>query len=484
MTTNHFLRLLPVSTSGLAAVAASLLIAGALPLAAQDPDTAQDAAPSDFEAPGTPADPGLPPGSVNVIDMSAGAPPPPNLDQAEIARSRECVPVLSRVQALSADLEPLRQRTQRIRALHSAVTVEDSTRAGPLNGDDPLESRVGEWFREDQALAERIVEMEDESAREPVQEERQAGRTEMLAALEDAFAQVNQEIETTLDGAGDVGALLPQCEGRILVRSAVVEACDADPSADQSSVCQAARADEATGRLQFVESPADLWDIEQLRPWTQPARIQPAPDGGLTGARTTSITRRGNAYLSVSLEPLIQPRSAVAAEQAERFDANLDSLGVAFDHPDFVMSPALAFELDLPSTLGGETDYLLHFGDLSNPATDVIRTMSVPERWPAGGAFSPTEATLVRIAQGEPLSMTAVRMTEDEDEADIVFSLGLTQVLQAEMVTALLQYLADGSLSADLEALIPPGSMEEAAGGGDAPDGNDGNGGPGTAPQP
>ncbi|MDX1567254.1 MAG: hypothetical protein R3223_05595 [Longimicrobiales bacterium] len=386
-------------------------------------------------------------------------PPPPNFASAETARSRNCVPLIGRLEAVSAELDPRGRRAERISALYRAVSAEDSLRVTPLSEDDPLERAVGEWFRIDHELALEYLETEEEGVRE----DRQARREAMLERLEQEFEEVSSETEEILESTTDLRRAIQSCQGRIFVRSSVLEACEGGDTAS-NPLCEAARASEPTGGFQFVENATDLWDIEQLRPWSEPSRLQPAPGGGLAGARTAAVTRRGNIRFVLGLEPLFQHRDSLPADHVEGLDAHLDSLGITFEHPDFVMSPTLGYELDVPGRLGDETEYLLHFGDLSNPDQDVLQRIPVPERWPVGGAFTPSEAALVRLVRGDPVNITAVSLPEDGVEAEPVFSIGLTNVQQSPRVNALLQYMMSGQLGSDLAALVPP---EDEAG--DAP---------------
>lgn len=429
--------------------------------AAAGPLVAQDSGVGDVDldppADSTAGAPSLGGGIPSALELPPQDEPPPNFAAAELARSRECVPVLSRLDAMATELQPRQERARRIEALHRAVTVEDSARVSPLAEDDPLERAVAEWFRADLELARRYLETEDESIRE----ERSARRAEILERLEQAYQEVSREAEEIVGSNEDLQGTVQGCQGRVFVRSAVEEACASQPG--ESPLCQAAATEEQASNLRFVDSPEDLWNMERLRPWTEPAPIRPTPAGGLGGGRTASLARRGNSTVVIGVEPLIRPRANLTEEEAALYEANLDSLGYGFDHPGFVMAPALTFEIDMPARLGGETHYLLHFGGLDNPEGDVFRTVAVPDQWPIVGAFSPREETLVRLARGDPVSLTAVRMSEDGSQGEAVFSIGLTPVLQSQRVTAVLQYMFGGQLESDLLAIFPPESMDAPA---------------------
>lgn len=433
----------------------AVLVAAVGPLEAQDAGSDDvDLDPGGDPNAGAPSlDGGTPP----TLELPPQDEPPPAFAAAELARSRECVPVLSRLDAMTTELQPRQERARRIEALHRAVTLEDSTRVSPLADDDPLERAVAEWFREDLELARRYLETEDDAIRE----ERSTRRAGILERLEQAYQDVSQEAEEIVSSNEDLQGGVQGCQGRVFIRSAVEDACESQPG--ETPICEAVRSGEQARNLRFVESPDELWNMEQLRPWTEPSPMRPTPDGGLGGGRTASLARRGNSSVVVGVEPLIRARADLTEEQVALYEANLDSLGYGFDHPALVMSPALTFEIDMPARLGGETHYLLHFGGLNNPERDVFRTISVPDEWPIVGAFSPREETLVRMARGDPVSLTAVRMSEDGSRGDAVFSIGLTPVLQSQRVTAVLQYMFGGQLESDLTEIVPPDSTTESA---------------------
>jgi hypothetical protein len=161
--------------------------------------------------------------------------------------------------------------------------------------------------------------------------------------------------------------------------------------------------------------------------------------------------------IAVSLAPLIQERSALAAEEVARFQANLDSLGFTFDHPRFVMAPGFEIQATLPAPLGDETHYVLHFGDLTGE--DVIWSMEAG----AGNLVQVTQiataAQLARLKAGEAVSLTALRIPPQEGStAEPVFSVPLLAVGQESNVTGLLEYMSGGGLNRDLKALVPPGA--------------------------
>jgi len=384
--------------------------------------------------------------------LGAQETPPPQWGEVELARSRSCVGRLARVDSLNSVLAPIARRLTRLDSLGRAVSLEKPEDAAPFDSSDPVEAAVARWFAADSTLAARYLATSDSS----ILAERQAARTGIL----DQIRGTIQELVADGQGQAREGAPIQveaqSCEGAILVRSAVLEVCDTT----DSPVCAAAGAEDPQGVVRFVDSPEDLWDVEEYRPWTQPAPIQPSPDGGLTGARTAARARRGNVVFSVALAPILLNRAELSEEQIREAEANLDSLGFTFDHPLFVMAPGLEFQAELPAPVGGETHYLLHFGDLTGD--DVIWSMEAGQGGPVQVSFPASGPDLARLQAGEPVSLTAVKAPPDAEEtgatAEPVFTLTLLQVGEATNVATLLQYMAGGGLSQDLNALVQPGS--------------------------
>lgn len=371
---------------------------------------------------------------------------PPGLAEVEVARSTSCVATLGRMAELDAELEPFARRIQRMRELANAVVLEDSTGVVPFDAADPMDSAVRSWFSEDGALALRYVDAPSDS----LLEERRAGRERILQVLRDEVAAVQARAGAPMSEAAEVDAAARVCQGAIFVRSAVLEACETT----ESPLCAPAARTEA-GSFQFVEDPEDLWDIEQFRPWTDPERLGRAPDGTLAGARTVARVRKGNVAISVGLSPIIRARSELTPEQIAEFEANLDSLGFQFDHPDFVMAPALDVAANLPDPIGGETHYILHFGEVTSP--QVIWTLPLETGGYFQRAIPAPGPVLARLQEGAGLTVTAIRAPEEEGgEAEAVFSLAVLTVNQTTAVSALLGYMSGGGLSADLTALVPP----------------------------
>jgi len=358
---------------------------------------------------------------------------------------------LADLAALNASLEPIARRLDRMNALGRAISLEKREDVEPFDPSDPVEEEVVRWFSADSALAVRLMATRDSA----LVAERRAARTAILERITGTIQELAVEGQNRAREGAPIQEAAQPCEGAILVRSAVLEACADTPS----PVCEAAAAEDPEGTIRFVDSAEDLWDVEEFRPWTQPAPIQPTPDGGLTGARTAARARQGNVVFTVALAPLLRRRADLQEEEIGQFEANLDTLAFTFDHPLFVMAPAFEIQAQLPDPLGGETHYLFHFGDLTGD--DVIwSTEAGPPRLVVA-SFPATKEGLARLQAGEPVSLTAVRIPAAEGgeaQAEAVFTITLLQVGQVNNVATLVEYMKGGGLSRDLAALVPPGA--------------------------
>ena len=370
----------------------------------------------------------------------------------ELARSADCVGSLARMADLNRRLDPFALRMDRLRTLGRAVSLEDTAEATPFSTTDSVEIAVANWFEADQALALRLVDSQDSVTAA----QRAAARVSILDLIRGTMAAVNTQAQAEMGDGQQIEADALQCEGAIFVRPAVLEAC----AGVTSDLCEAAKSSEPQAGYRFVDGPEGLWDVEDYRPWTDPIGIQTAPDGSLTGGRTAARARKGNIVLIVGLAPMLRPRASLTPEEASDFDANLDSLGFTFDHPDFVMAPALEFQANVPAPMGGETHYLLHFGDLTGD--DVIWSIAAGDQGVIQATFPASAVDLARLQRGDVVSLTAVKVAEGEvpegegPQAEPIYSIPLLQVNQAKGVGLLLQYMASGDLSRDLKALYPP----------------------------
>ncbi|HSG06923.1 MAG TPA: hypothetical protein VLA36_01105 [Longimicrobiales bacterium] len=377
---------------------------------------------------------------------------PAGLAAVESARSAACVGSLARLADLNRRLDPFALRMQRLRALGAAISLEDTVDVAPFSASDSVEIAVANWFQADQAMALRMVAAQDSAT----MAQRAAARVQILDLVRGNMAAVNTQAQAEMGDAQQIEADALPCEGTIFVRPAVIEAC----SEITSDLCDAAKGSEPQDAYRFVDAPSDIWDVEDYRPWTEPTGLQAAPDGSLTGARTAARGRKGNIVLIVGLAPIIRPRASITPEEAAEFDANLDSLGFTFDHPDFVMAPALEFQANVPAPMAGETHYLLHFGDLTGD--DVIWSLPAGESGVIQASFPASATDLARLQRGDVVSLTAVKVAEGEvtegegPQAEPVYTIPLLQMSQSQSVNLLLQYMAGGDLSRDLTSLLPP----------------------------
>ena len=370
--------------------------------------------------------------------------PPVGFVELEIKRSRECVGVLKRLNDLNQSLQPFGLRSERMRLLLGAIALEDRNIMDSLDREDPTESAVYDWFVSDGRLAQSIV----DSGNQSLQQQRTINREQIRGTIQ-AHAEVIQgDARAIMDGADGLGAEANPCDGAILIRPVVLEACETE----ESPVCDVAADSAGSPGYSFVESPEDLWGVQELRPWSQPGGLQIEADGTLGGARTVASARHGNVVLTVAFSPLILERSALSEEEAAEFDEILDSLGFEFDHPDLVYAPSLAVRATLPEPLAGEDTYVLHFGEVED--ADLLWT------GPAGtGELIEVPVVLdarhvMLLQSGQPIRLTAVQSVEDADN-EAVFTLELTTINQVTATRALLGYMA-GQMVDDLNRLAPP----------------------------
>lgn len=371
---------------------------------------------------------------------------PAGLGDIEAARSRACVPVLARVDALNLRLQPLGLRAERLRAVATAIAIEDRAFVDSLDQTDETEAAVHAWFIADMRLAEGYVETQNEE----LQRQRTVAREGIKGTVQGALEAVQAGARTIMESEPDLSAEAAPCDGAIFLRPEVLAACEGV----ESPICSAAAPTEPDGVFRFVDSAEDLWDVQEIRPWSPPGPLQVAPDGSLAGARTVAFARHGNIVITVAFAPLIQPRSQIDEEQAAELMAIVDSIGFAFDHPDLVYAPSIAVRATLPEAIAGEDLYVLHFGTADD--ADIVWTAASNSGAPLEAPVVLQPGHIVRLQNGEPLQMTAVRSTEDGDN-EALFTLALTAVNQANATRQLLGYMA-GDMVEDLKRLIPPGS--------------------------
>lgn len=379
--------------------------------------------------------------------LAQGLGSPSRLAEIESSRSRDCVRILERLEAVDARLAPFAQRVERLQAIASAIAIEDPSVVQPLDTDDPTEARVAEWFASDQALARRYVTQQDAS----VLAERTAGRETIKATVTRALEAVQEEANQVLGEDEAVINEAAPCDGAIFVRPAVLEAC-ADAG---GALCEDARLPATEpARFRFVDDAAAMWEMEEVRPWTQPAPIRPGP-GGLTGGRTVGFTRVGNVVATVAFTAIILPREQIPEETLAAYEATNTALGVTFQHPTIAFTPALGVRLALPQPLDAENGYVLHFG--SPDQAEVVWAGDAGTGRPLEGTVPLTAGQVQRLAAGDRLTLTAIANAEPVPDA--VYAIRIGNVTQAQNTQALLGYM-QSQLGEDLAQIVPPSGTE------------------------
>lgn len=380
---------------------------------------------------------------------SSQATPPAGMAAVESARSADCVGEIAAVADLNTKAAPYARRLQRIRALAGAVALEDTSSVAPMDTLDALERDVRDWFEKDESLATRIV-----AGDSALVTQRDQAREAIKKRLQDEMTSVTAEAQGKLTEADSVQSAALPCQNAIFVRPAVLEAC----KTGSGPLCAAARLSPDSAAkvspFRFVNQADDLWDVQEMKPWTDPVPLQRAADGSMILPRTAARTRHGNIVVAVALAPMIRDRAEMDSTQIAEFEANLDSLGYAFDHPDFVMAPAMEIQASVPAPVGNENLYLLHFGDVANP--DVIWSMKAGDGGVIQSSFPATAKLLDRLKAGDALSFTAVQVPEGSTEGTPIYSLTLLNLNQARAATTLLGYMQSGDLNKDFKALVPP----------------------------
>lgn len=371
---------------------------------------------------------------------------PSGLAAVETNRSRTCVGVLARVDAVNEALEPHALRSQRLQVIAQAIALEDRSAAEPFDASDPVEQRVREWFEADAALAQRFVNTQDPN----VTAERAAVRENIKTVVTDAVQEVQEQANEILQANADLPAAAAPCDGAIFVRAAVLEACETQ---DGPVCAQAALPASEVRGFRFVDDPETMWDIQELRPWTNPTPLRPGPTGELDGARTVGFARIGNVVLSVAFSPLIRDRAELSADELASFQSVNDSLGLDSSHPDLVFTPALGVRAALPRPLAGEDRYVLHFGAPDAPEVLWSGPAATGAPLEATVPLSATHAS--RLRNGEAISLTALSGGAEGTATEAAFTIQMSNVSQAPAVDALLRYMGNG-LSADLTALLEP----------------------------
>ena len=351
-----------------------------------------------------------------VIGVAQDA-PPAGIAEIELERSRLCVPVLTQLDELNLQLQPLGIRTERLRQIAAAISIEDRTVMDSLNVNDPTEAAVRDWFLSDGRLAQSFLDTNEQT----IQQQRAVDRELIKGTVHPTLEGIQSEAQGIIEDAGDFGPEASSCEGAVLIRSAVIEAC----GSEQNLICDAAKPANSDGAYRFVDSPEDLWDVQEFRPWTSPGPLQLAPDGQLDGASTVAFARQGNVAFSVAFRPDIRPRADMAPENIQTFQTLLDSIGFEFNHPELIYAPALTIRATLPEPLAGEDRYAIHFGAIE--AGDIIWEGASGTGAPIEISILLTPIHIVKLTQGESLELTAIRSLDDSSD-EALFGLALTQL--------------------------------------------------------
>lgn len=367
---------------------------------------------------------------------------PARLAEVEVDRSRSCVTVLQSLDSLDTAMEPLARRSRRLQDIAQAVALEERSIVDSLDTADPLETRVREWFATDAALAQRFLNQQDPS----IQAERTAGRETIKAAVSRALQEVQEEASTAMEENQDLLAAAAPCDGAIFVRSAVLEACEDG----RGAICeQAARPASEVSGFRFVDEPASIWEVEEMRPWSTPTPLRAGPTG-LDGARTVGFTRVGNVVASVAFSPLFIPEEQVPPETLAAYEATNDTLGLSLDHPTIAFTPALALRLAIPRPLDREESYILHFG--TPDQAEVVWSGPAGTGAPIEGTVPLTPGQVRRLVAGDQLTVTALA---PGDPLEAVWAVGISGANQARATQALLAYMSD-RLERDLARIAPP----------------------------
>ena len=167
-----------------------------------------------------------------VIGVAQDA-PPAGIAEIELERSRLCVPVLTQLDELNLQLQPLGIRTERLRQIAAAISIEDRTVMDSLNVNDPTEAAVRDWFLSDGRLAQSFLDTNEQT----IQQQRAVDRELIKGTVQATLEGIQSEAQSIIEDAGDFGPEASSCEGAVLIRSAVIEAC----GSEQNLICDAAK---------------------------------------------------------------------------------------------------------------------------------------------------------------------------------------------------------------------------------------------------
>ncbi|HET9947553.1 MAG TPA: hypothetical protein VFQ22_01380, partial [Longimicrobiales bacterium] len=191
--------------------------------------------------------------------------------------------MIARVADFERRIVPVSERSRRLSSIIDAVALEEQSIVDSLDVSDTLEAQVRNWFQRDLELAQRFLAEQDSA----LVQERAEARDSIEAALARAMMALQARADSIVASTGTLPQEAGNCDGAVLVRSAVLEACTDTPS----PVCEAARDTTAQTPYRFVDAAEQLWDLEELRAWSRPGPLRVGPPGQLVGARTVGLTR-------------------------------------------------------------------------------------------------------------------------------------------------------------------------------------------------
>ena len=116
---------------------------------------------------------------------------PSSFAESQLTRSRQCVDVLDRFEALNSQLAPLLDQSQHMISIAEAIALEESSIVADLNDAEPLEAEVKAWFSVDSGLAERFVATQDSA----ILAERTLARDSIRMAVSSALDGVQAEAD-------------------------------------------------------------------------------------------------------------------------------------------------------------------------------------------------------------------------------------------------------------------------------------------------
>ncbi|MDA0312933.1 MAG: hypothetical protein O2992_12555, partial [Gemmatimonadetes bacterium] len=125
---------------------------------------------------------------------------PVGFGNLEMARSRDCVGVLTRMDVLNATLQPLGVQAERLRVLTEAIALEDRDIMPSLDQTNAVEAAIHAWFVADGLLAQSFL----DSGNEDLRRQRGIGREQLRGTIQGADAAVQAQAQAVIDASGDL----------------------------------------------------------------------------------------------------------------------------------------------------------------------------------------------------------------------------------------------------------------------------------------